>query len=108
MPPEEVGDYLRQPRRLYGKFGYDGALYGHFGQGCVHTRISFDLQSRAGIAKFRAFLDEAAELVVSLGGSLSGEHGDGQARAELLPKMLDPSSCRPFARSRASGIRTGR
>jgi Fe-S oxidoreductase len=70
------------------KYAYIGDLYGHFGQACVHTRNNFDLESAAGIAKFRAYLDEAADLCVKYNGSLSGEHGDGQARAELLPKMF--------------------
>ncbi len=90
VPPAEVGRYLRALRRLYDRYGYTGALYGHFGQGCIHTRIDFDLLSAAGIAKYRAFMGEAADLVLSFGGSLSGEHGDGQARAELLPKMFGP------------------
>jgi FAD/FMN-containing dehydrogenase/Fe-S oxidoreductase len=88
VPPEKLGSYLRDLRRLYEKHGYEGDFYGHFGQGCVHTRNDFDLSTKEGIARFRNFLDEAADLVVSYGGSLSGEHGDGQARAELLPKMF--------------------
>ncbi len=88
VPPDKVGPYLRDLRRLYDKFGYNAALYGHFGQGCIHTRINFDLRTAEGIKRFRTFLDEAADLVVSYGGSLSGEHGDGQARAALLPKMF--------------------
>ena len=77
-------------------FNYKGSLYGHFGHACVHTRLNFDLQSKEGIAKFRKFVEEAADLVVSYGGSLSGEHGDGQARAELLPKMFGPELMQAF------------
>ncbi|MFI0908325.1 FAD-binding and (Fe-S)-binding domain-containing protein [Streptomyces sioyaensis] len=89
VPPERLGDYLRDLKKLFGEFGYDHpSLYGHFGQGCVHTRIPFDLKSADGVAGFRRFLLRAADLVVSYGGSLSGEHGDGQARGELLPKMF--------------------
>src|SRR5258706_3047600 len=77
-------------------YGYKGSLYGHFGHGCVHTRINFDLQSKDGIAKFRKFMEEAADLVVSYGGSISGEHGDGQSRAELLPKMFGPELIQAF------------
>ena len=88
VPPERLGAYLRDFRRLLDRFGYRGSLYGHFGQGCVHTRTNFDLETTGGIAKFRAYIDEAADLVVAYGGSLSGEHGDGQARGELLPKMF--------------------
>lgn len=87
VPPEFIGDYLRDLRDLFNKYGYDAALYGHFGQGLVHCRATFDLSTPDGIAKYRRFLDEAADLVISYGGTLSGEHGDGQARAELLPKM---------------------
>ncbi|MFI0263269.1 FAD-binding and (Fe-S)-binding domain-containing protein [Streptomyces sp. NPDC017056] len=87
--PDRLGDYLRDLRALFAEFGYDhAALYGHFGQGCVHTRIPFDLKSAEGVADFRAFLFRAADLVASYGGSLSGEHGDGQARGELLPRMF--------------------
>jgi FAD/FMN-containing dehydrogenase/Fe-S oxidoreductase len=88
VPPERLGDYLRKFRALMARYGYRGALYGHFGQGCIHTRINFDLTTDAGIATWRAFLNDAADLVVEFGGSLSGEHGDGQARAELWPKMF--------------------
>jgi FAD/FMN-containing dehydrogenase/Fe-S oxidoreductase len=87
VAPEHLGAYLRDFRRLMDSYGYWGSLYGHFGQGCVHTRINFDLETPAGIATFRRFIAAAADLVVSYGGSLSGEHGDGQARGELLAKM---------------------
>lgn len=87
VPPERLGDYLRDLRRLYDRYGYHGAMYGHFGQGCIHSRIDFDLRSAQGLRKWRAFMEEAADLVCSYGGSLSGEHGDGQQRAELLAKQ---------------------
>ncbi|NUR77945.1 MAG: FAD-binding oxidoreductase, partial [Thermoleophilia bacterium] len=87
VPPERLGEYLRRLRALAGRYGYESALYGHYGQGCIHARWNFDLVTRDGIAAFRRFLDEASDLVLELGGSLSGEHGDGQSRAELLPKM---------------------
>ena len=96
VPPEKVGAYLRALRGLYEKFGYRGALYGHFGQGCIHTRIDFDLETAPGIERFRAFVHAAADLVLSFGGSLSGEHGDGQARAELLPRMFGPELVEAF------------
>ena len=82
--PNQLGTYLRQLKGLFAKYGYRGNLYGHFGDGCVHTRNDFDLESEKGVAKYRRFVEEAAALVVSLGGSLSGEHGDGQSRGELL------------------------
>ncbi|MGS2586652.1 FAD-linked oxidase C-terminal domain-containing protein [Streptomyces hebeiensis] len=89
VPPERLGDYLRDLKKLFEEFGYDHpSLYGHFGQGCVHTRIPFGLKTAEGVAAFREFLFRAADLVVSYGGSLSGEHGDGQARGELLPRMF--------------------
>ncbi len=88
VPPEKVGDYLRRLKKLGSKFGYESALYGHYGQGCIHARWNFDLVTKDGIKTFRRFLDEASDLVLELGGSLSGEHGDGQSRAELLPKMF--------------------
>lgn len=94
--PDKLGAYLRDLRRLFDRYDYGGDLYGHFGHGCVHTRNYFDLMSSEGIAKFRAFLDEAADLVISYGGSLSGEHGDGQARADLLPRMFGPELIEAF------------
>ena len=89
VPPENLGKYVRDLQKLLDKYGYYGALYGHFGQGCLHTRLNFDLETADGIADFKNFLEEASDLVVSYGGSLSGEHGDGQARGELLPRMFD-------------------
>ena len=96
VPLENLGKYLRALRTLFDKYGYACDLYGHFGQGCVHTRIDFDLETAAGIAKFRKFLHEAAHLVVSLGGSISGEHGDGQSKAELLPIMFGDELMQAF------------
>ncbi|PYX46438.1 MAG: hypothetical protein DMG79_16445 [Acidobacteria bacterium] len=96
VAPEKLGGYLRDLRKMMGEFDYKGSLYGHFGHACVHTRLNFDLQSKEGIAKFRRFVEQAADLVVSYGGSLSGEHGDGQARGELLPKMFGPELMQAF------------
>jgi Fe-S oxidoreductase len=90
VPPDKVGPYLRDLRKLYDRYGYDPSLYGHFGQGCIHCRVDFDLYTAEGVRAWRSFLDEAADLVVDYGGSFSGEHGDGQARADLLPKMYGP------------------
>src|SRR5207248_10377619 len=90
VPPNRIGDYLRDLCKLYEKHGYMGALYGHFGMGCIHTRITFDLMSEPGIRNFRSFLDQATDLVLAYGGSLSGEHGDGQSRGEFLYEMFGP------------------
>jgi FAD/FMN-containing dehydrogenase/Fe-S oxidoreductase len=96
VPPERLGEYLRAFRTLLDAHDLQGDLYGHFGQGCVHTRINFDLQTAGGIRAYRAFVEAAADLVVSLGGSLSGEHGDGQSRGELLSKMYSPDLMAAF------------
>ncbi len=88
VAPERLGGYLRDLQKLFGKYQYQSALYGHFGQGCVHNRVNFDLQSSDGIKKWRTFMEEATDLVLRYGGSLSGEHGDGQARGEFLQKMF--------------------
>jgi Fe-S oxidoreductase len=96
VSPEKLGEYLRGLHRLLAKYGYHCALYGHFGDACVHMRIDFDLVTEEGIKKFRAFVEEAADFVVQLGGSLSGEHGDGQARGELLEKMFGPELMEAF------------
>jgi FAD/FMN-containing dehydrogenase/Fe-S oxidoreductase len=90
VPPARVGDYLRELLALYDKHGLRGAFYGHLGEGCIHSRINFDLRTTEGIANYRAFLEEAGDLVASYGGSMSGEHGDGQQRAELLGKQYGP------------------
>jgi FAD/FMN-containing dehydrogenase/Fe-S oxidoreductase len=101
VPPERVGEYLRRFRELLDRYGYACDLYGHFGQGCIHTRIDFDLETAAGLRQYRSFLEEAADLVVSFGGSLSGEHGDGQARGELLPRMFSPEVMDAFRQFKA-------
>ncbi|WP_037973654.1 FAD-binding and (Fe-S)-binding domain-containing protein, partial [Streptomyces sp. NRRL WC-3742] len=90
VPPERLGDYLRALRALLRRHSLHGVPYGHFGDGCVHLRIDFPLDEPQGVLVFREFLEQAADLAVSYGGSLSGEHGDGQARAELLPRMYPP------------------
>jgi FAD/FMN-containing dehydrogenase/Fe-S oxidoreductase len=94
--PRALGSYLRELRALFEKHGYHCALYGHFGGGCVHTRIDFDLKSAPGIQNYKSFIHDAAALVVRHGGSLSGEHGDGQSRAELLPLMYSPQIMQAF------------
>ncbi len=98
VAPEQLGSYLRNFQKLLDEFGYTTSYYGHFGQACVHVRINFDLRTDAGVRHFRAFLDRAADLVVAHGGSLSGEHGDGQARGALLERMFGPELIRAFER----------
>ncbi|HEY3296528.1 MAG TPA: FAD-binding and (Fe-S)-binding domain-containing protein [bacterium] len=90
VPPDRIGDYLRDFRALLNKYNYSSSLYGHFGGGCIHCRISFDLFTQEGIRKWTGFLDEASSLVVRYGGSFSAEHGDGQSKAIFLPKMYGP------------------
>ncbi len=101
VPPERIADYLRDLRKLFDKYGYKPSLYGHFGQGCVHCRVQFDLYTAAGIEKYTEFLDEATSLVVSYGGSLSGEHGDGQSRGRYLPKMFGEELYQAFREFKA-------
>jgi len=96
VAPEKLGGYLRDVRKLMNEYHYRGAFYGHFGHGCVHMRVSFDLESENGIRKYAEFIDRAADLVVGYGGSLSGEHGDGQSRAALLPKMFGSDLMKAF------------
>ncbi|HVO62694.1 MAG TPA: FAD-linked oxidase C-terminal domain-containing protein [Terriglobales bacterium] len=96
VAPEKLGGYLRELRALYNKYEYNPALYGHFGQGCVHCRVDFDLTSHIGIRKWRSFMEEATDLCVKYDGSLSGEHGDGQGRAEFLYKMFGDELIQAF------------
>ncbi len=98
VPPARLGPYLRDFRGLLAQHGLRGTPYGHFGDGCIHVRIDFDLLGETGVRRFRHFSEDLAELVVAHGGSLSGEHGDGQARAELLPKMYGPELVDLFGR----------
>jgi FAD/FMN-containing dehydrogenase/Fe-S oxidoreductase len=96
--PDNLGTYLRGIKELWDEFELNGAWYGHFGQGCVHTRNNFDLSSVEGLGRYRAFVERAADLCVSLGGSISGEHGDGQSRGELLSRMYSPRLVEAFRR----------
>ena len=96
VDPLRLGDYLREFQNLVDRYGYRTSLYGHFGDGCIHARINFELRSAKGIAHWRGFLRDASELVVAYGGSLSGEHGDGQGRAEFLPIMYGPELMAAF------------
>jgi Fe-S oxidoreductase len=100
-PPDRLGDYLRALRSLFEDYGYKGTYYGHFGDGCVHTRITFDMYSADGVRKFRSFVEDAADLVISFGGSMSGEHGDGQSRAELLSRMFGDELVQAFREFKA-------
>jgi len=96
VDPTQLGSYLRAIFALMQQYGYWSPMYGHFGQGCVHMRLSFDLESEKGILDFREFMEKAADIALAHGGSLSGEHGDGQARGVLLPKMFGPELMSAF------------
>jgi FAD/FMN-containing dehydrogenase/Fe-S oxidoreductase len=102
VDPLRLGDYLREFQALVNRFGYRTSLYGHFGDGCIHARINFELRTPAGLAHWRRFLTEAALLVVKYGGSLSGEHGDGQAKGELLPLMFGAELMQAFREFKAA------
>jgi FAD/FMN-containing dehydrogenase/Fe-S oxidoreductase len=102
VDPMRLGHYLREFRGLVTRFGYQTSIYGHFGEGCVHARIDFDLRTPHGVAHWRNFLREAAQLVVKYGGSLSGEHGDGHARAEFLPLMFGEELMQAFREFKAA------
>ena len=101
VSPEKLGPYLRDLQKLFDKYDYKASMYGHFGHGCVHNRVTFDLATPAGVKKWRAFMEDATDLCVRYGGSLSGEHGDGQARAEFLPKMFGPELVQAFREFKA-------
>jgi len=98
VDPLQLGDYLREFQALVDRYHYTTCLYGHFGDGCIHARITFDTRSEQGVAQWRAFSNEIAQLVVRFGGSLSGEHGDGQAKAEFLPIMYGENLMKAFQR----------
>jgi len=96
VAPKDVAHYLYDLRQLYDKYNYNPALYGHFGMGCIHCRVQFDLFTQKGIEQYKSFMDEATDLVSKYGGSYSGEHGDGQSRAQYLPKMFGPKIVEAF------------
>ncbi len=96
VPVAAVPQYLRELRALFDKYDYHPSLYGHIGQGCVHCRVPFDLYTRPGIDKYKAFMEEAVDLVIKFGGVASGEHGDGQARGQFLPRMFGPELFEAF------------
>jgi FAD/FMN-containing dehydrogenase/Fe-S oxidoreductase len=101
VPPAQLGAYLRDFERLLGSHRLTGAPYGHFGDGCLHIRLDFPLDRPEGPARFRSFLFDAARLVGRYGGSISGEHGDGRARGELLPVMYSADAVQLFGRVKA-------
>ncbi|WP_106849966.1 FAD-binding and (Fe-S)-binding domain-containing protein [Blastococcus sp. Marseille-P5729] len=96
LPPERLGEYLRRMTKLWDEFGYHGCWYGHLGDGCMHTRSNFHTETLEGLKDYRAYLEKAASIVAELGGSISGEHGDGQGRAELWAKMFSPTLMKGF------------
>ena len=102
VAPEKLGGYLRDIRKLTDEYDYRAVFYGHFGHGCIHMRVSFDLATESGIRKYGEFIERAADLVVSYGGSLSGEHGDGQSRGALLPKMFGPELMNAFGQFKST------
>ncbi len=101
VAPEKVGGYLRDLAALMAKYEYTTSLYGHLGQGCIHCRIPFDFYTADGVETYERFMDEATSLVVRYGGSLSGEHGDGQSRAQFLSKMFGDDLVQAFREFKA-------
>jgi Fe-S oxidoreductase/FAD/FMN-containing dehydrogenase len=101
VSPERLGPYLRELRHLLDEYNYQAAFYGHFGHGCIHMQVSFDFETEQGIRRYEEFINRGADLVVRYGGSLSGEHGDGQSRGALLPKMFGPELMRAFGEFKA-------
>ncbi len=101
VPPDRLGDYLRDFTAQLDRYGYDGVFFGHWGQGCIHCRIDWDLRTTEGVRKFRRFMEESADLVAGYGGLVSGEHGDGHGRAELWRKTFSPELMRAFAEFKA-------
>lgn len=98
VAPQRLPEYLAELLRLMAEYGIEGVMYGHFGAGCIHVRLTYDLRSAHGRKVFEDFTEAAARLVVAHGGSLSGEHGDGRARSRLLPIMYSPRMLEAFAR----------
>jgi FAD/FMN-containing dehydrogenase/Fe-S oxidoreductase len=108
VAPEKLGPYLRELRALLDEYNYQAAFYGHFGHGCIHMQVSFDFETEHGIRRYAEFIDRGADLVIRYGGSLSGEHGDGQSRGALLPKMFGPELMRAFGEFKAAWDPTNR
>jgi FAD/FMN-containing dehydrogenase/Fe-S oxidoreductase len=108
VPPAHLGAYLGDLRALFDRHGLHGAAYGHFGEGCLHIRIDFDLGTERGRATFREVIEEATRLVASYGGSPSGEHGDGRARSEVLPLVYDADTLRAFGEFKGAWDPTNR
>ena len=102
VDPLQLGNYLREFKALVDRYGYSTSLYGHFGDGCIHARITFDTRTEEGVAHWRNFSNDIAHLVVRFGGSLSGEHGDGQAKAEFLPIMFGDELMQAFRRFKSA------
>ncbi len=101
VPPDKVGAYLRELDQLFSKYGWHPSIFGHFGQGCIHIRVPFELTTQPGLEAFTSFMEEATSLVVKYGGSFSGEHGDGQARAQFLPKLFGNDLVKAFREFKA-------
>jgi FAD/FMN-containing dehydrogenase/Fe-S oxidoreductase len=108
VDPYQLGNYLREFQALVDRYGYSTSLYGHFGDGCIHARITFDTRTTKGVAQWRLFSQEIAHLVVKFGGSLSGEHGDGQAKAEFLPIMFGENLMQAFREFKSAWDPEGR
>ncbi|MDQ2773389.1 MAG: FAD-binding oxidoreductase, partial [Acidobacteriota bacterium] len=101
VPPDKVGSYLRDLDALFARYGWRPSIFGHFGQGCLHIRVPFELTTQPGLDAFSSFMDDATSLVVKYGGSFSGEHGDGQSRAQFLPKLFGDELVQAFREFKA-------
>ena len=101
IPPEKLGAYTRRFEEIVHRHGTTLGFFGHAGQGCLHIRVDLNLKKGDDVRRMQSIADQVAELVVEFGGSLSGEHGDGRARSELLPLMYSPEMIETFGKVKA-------
>ena len=96
VPPSALPAYVRGVREALTRYGIRGVIFGHAGDSHVHVNPLIDVEAPGWRDTVRALLDDVAQLVAQLGGTLDGEHGDGRMRTPLLPRVWSPEAMRLF------------
>ena len=97
VPPERLADYVRGVRESLARHGIRGVIFGHAGDAHVHVNPLIDVSAADWRSRMSGILDEVTTLVASLGGTVTGEHGDGRLRTPLLDRVWSDEARSRFA-----------
>jgi FAD/FMN-containing dehydrogenase/Fe-S oxidoreductase len=96
VDPARLGPFIKEFREILAKHDAAAGYYGHCSVGCLHIRPLIDLKDERGLRQVQAIAEEITQLVLTYGGALSGEHGDGRARSPFNETLYGPRLYQAF------------